>query len=329
MKLKLRALAAATGATTIAVAGVLSLTGGVAQAAPPSVPFTDPQVKGGMVLENSAGTPITSGRIEADPTFPFAVGSRPSRPGDNVATLDVFTPKSGQTANNYVGDQLNDSENYDPATQNPTNKGVTGAGLTLGQYIGLDPNARNTATDAYAGLYQLRLVTTKPNSAADGQYYQAVIKVTEEAPASDGSATGSWQLVEPVVTATSLSVSPASPQPAGTTLTLTATVNPAGAGTVTFKDGSTTVGSSMTDPSTGVATTTVTPAAGSHSYTASYAPADATQYDASASPATPYTITTATPPPAMPEAPIAALLPIAAGLVGAGVFARRRRTVLS
>lgn len=69
--------------------------------------------------------------------------------------------------------------------------------------------------------------------------------------------------------------------PSGADLVLTATVAPAAAaGTVTFKEGGTTLGSAPV--SGGVATYTVTaPSPGAHSYTADFAPGDQAAYEAS------------------------------------------------
>lgn len=93
-------------------------------------------------------------------------------------------------------------------------------------------------------------------------------------------------------TTTSLAVTETSPQLETATLHLTATVSPAAAGTVTFKDGSTTVGSAPV--SGGSAAITASLPAGSHNLTAAFAPADTAAYAASTSSAVPFT-TTATP----------------------------------
>ena len=122
---------------------------------------------------------------------------------------------------------------------------------------------------------------------ADATQYDA-----SASPATPYTITGTGA---PTDTTTTLTASPQSPQPGGTMVTLTSTTTPAAPGTVTFKDGSTTVGSSMTDPGTGVATTTVTPAVGSHSFTADFAPTDSSAFKTSSS-SPPLSYTT-TPPP--------------------------------
>jgi hypothetical protein len=95
-----------------------------------------------------------------------------------------------------------------------------------------------------------------------------VVKAT-----NTGSGAVTISYAEPLIaTTTTLAASP-DPGTAGTATTLTATVTPASGttkptGTVTFKDGSTTLGTVNVDP--GRATFTVTLAAGIHHLTASY-----------------------------------------------------------
>ncbi|WP_028046179.1 Ig-like domain-containing protein [Cellulomonas sp. URHE0023] len=82
---------------------------------------------------------------------------------------------------------------------------------------------------------------------------------------------GGWDSTGPVVTATTTDLMAAA---SGADLVLTANVAPsAAAGTVTFKEGATVLGSGSV--SSGVATQTVTaPSAGDHAYTASFEPSD-------------------------------------------------------
>ncbi|HEY2042541.1 MAG TPA: Ig-like domain-containing protein [Jatrophihabitans sp.] len=90
----------------------------------------------------------------------------------------------------------------------------------------------------------------------------------------------------PGASTTALTVTPAGPIVAGAVVTLKAKITPtAAAGTVQFLDGSNNLGAAVT-VSGGVATTTTTPAIGTHSYTAAFTPSDTTSYVASTSPAT-------------------------------------------
>ena len=100
----------------------------------------------------------------------------------------------------------------------------------------------------------------------------------------------------PGATTTGLSVTPAGPVVAGTNVTLKATVSPsAAAGSVQFSDGGSALGAPVTVAG-GIASTTVTPALGSHSYTASFTPTDTTSYQPSSSAAVSLTVI----PPATP-----------------------------
>lgn len=98
----------------------------------------------------------------------------------------------------------------------------------------------------------------------------------------------------------SLSISPSSPSPYGTTLTLTATTSPGSmGGSVTFKDGTTVLGSQTvttgaTTGSASITTATLSIAGSPHSLTAVFTPTDTLNYSAVTSPAQPYTITAAT-----------------------------------
>ncbi len=94
----------------------------------------------------------------------------------------------------------------------------------------------------------------------------------------------------PTSTTTSLSVSPATTAVQGATVTLTATVSPSAAGTVTFKDGLTAIGSGSVSGST-ASMTTSSLSVGSHSLTATFAPTDTGAYSGSSSSAKSYTIT--------------------------------------
>lgn len=93
-------------------------------------------------------------------------------------------------------------------------------------------------------------------------------------------------------TTTTLSVTESSPQLETATLHLNATVSPGAAGTVNFKDGSTTVGSAPV--SGGTASVTASLPAGSHNLTAEFVSADAATFANSASAPVSFT-TTATP----------------------------------
>ncbi|HUC27133.1 MAG TPA: Ig-like domain repeat protein, partial [Streptosporangiaceae bacterium] len=80
-------------------------------------------------------------------------------------------------------------------------------------------------------------------------------------------------------TTTTLTASP-NPPAQGQPTTLTATETPATAGTMTFTNGTTTIGSSSVNPGTGVATLSYTPSAAG-TITATFTPADTADYGSS------------------------------------------------
>ena len=76
-------------------------------------------------------------------------------------------------------------------------------------------------------------------------------------------------------TVTTLVASPSVAVATGTAVTLSATVSPAAAGTVTFREGSTVLGSPVVVDGAGVASLAIgAPGTGSHGYTATFAPSD-------------------------------------------------------
>ncbi|ACU69404.1 NHL repeat-containing protein [Catenulispora acidiphila DSM 44928] len=100
----------------------------------------------------------------------------------------------------------------------------------------------------------------------------------------------------PVATTTSLVSTPGSAQVAGGNVDLTASVQPAtAAGSVTFMDGATSLGTVAVSNGSAVFNTTAL-ALGSHSLTASFVPTNTTAYGSSASPAVPFTVTKYVPP---------------------------------
>ena len=91
-------------------------------------------------------------------------------------------------------------------------------------------------------------------------------------------------------TSTTLAVTPHSPATAGTTETLTATITPVAAGSVVFKDGTTSLGSPVSVGLDGTASVQVTLVPGGHSLTAVFTPSDATAFVGSTSPVVTYQV---------------------------------------
>ena len=137
-------------------------------------------------------------------------------------------------------------------------------------------NGVATATATLAqGSHSLTATFTPTNSSAFGSSTSPTVTYVVSAPAT--------------MTTTSLAVTPASPADANTRESLTATVTPSAAvGSVTFKDGTTTLGSAAVSGGTASLTTTLAP--GSHSLTATFVPTNTAVYTGSTSTATPYTV---------------------------------------
>jgi hypothetical protein len=285
----IRPKAAVVGTAVLAiVAGLLAGTGGAAfaTAAPPWEP--DPSSIGGLTFYNAAGNQITGGGINDAPFAAYVAAGAAGRAGDNKATLFGYLPKNGVAIGAWTGEGLTGSTVY-PNASAPGALGssslplvsLTGSDETINQLAGDLPN---TATDAYQGLYQLRLKTSGPGQAAGATYDSADILIS-------GS---TWSIAYPAIVATSttttLTATPTSPQNAGTSITLNASVSPSAAGTVQFLDGATSIGSPVTVSGGSASTSTSTLSVGTHSLTAVFTPSNTTLFNGSTSAAVSYVV---------------------------------------
>jgi hypothetical protein len=296
MKLRSKAVAA----SLVALVSLVSLAGTAHAAAPPFEP--DPSSIGSLKFFDAAGNQISGGLITDAPFAAYVQATTAGRAGDTKATLFGYLPKNGVAIGAWTGEALTGSNTY-PNAAAPGALGssplplITGApadGQALNILIGDLPN---TATDAYQGLYQLRLLTSGPGQPADSAHYDSVdIQITGN----------TWSVVYPAIaagapTTTTLAATPASPQQFGTPVTLTATVAPTATGSVQFFDGATAIG---TQPLSGSAASLVTStlSVGTHSLTAHYTSSSIAlansvsapvSYVVSPSPASPTTISLA------------------------------------
>jgi hypothetical protein len=304
---KIRIKAALAGSAVLAVtAGILAVGGGAAQAAV-TVPYEpDNDALGTISFFDNGGHQVTGGSLSDHPTAFYSVASGPGRAGDTKAQLRAYTPQEGVLPALWTGDTLTATTDY-PPTGAPANISAmnlpvataTAGDFSLADYISELPN---TATDAYANLYELRLYTAGAGQGAGSTYYRVDIQVNVTGQDSFGEPTGTWSLVFPVqtvvtATSTTLSVNPPSSANLGTAVTLTAHVSPAGAaGSVDFTDGATDLGSGTYDAASGTASLTVsTLGEGDHSLKATFAPTDPAAFTGSASAAQSYRITNLTP----------------------------------
>ncbi|HEX9033865.1 MAG TPA: hypothetical protein VF834_18655, partial [Streptosporangiaceae bacterium] len=277
MRGKFRSLAGAA-AVAIASVGVLA-GGGVAFAAggggptPPWESLVTPN--GSITFYNAQGQVVTGGSITAAGLGAYAVASTAAPTGYTKATLFVYTPVAGENPGLWSGEQLTSSTNF-PNTAAPAPIGTTanpvetnpGTDVSMTNYIAAFPNTQTTA--GYVNLYDVRLKVSGTGLGQLTTYWDTVIAVN--------TATNTWSVDFPDFTqntTTTLAASPASPQTApATPVTLTATVAPAAAGTVSFWNGSTQVGTTQTVTATnGVATVSTTPATGTTPYQAIFTPA--------------------------------------------------------
>jgi len=328
--------AALLGSAVLAVGATFALAGSASAVTPT---YGDAAAEGGILLLNSAGQAVTTGST----TVPFntivskivAVGGADNgfapagfRGDDPNATaygsqIFIATPSTepknpdgtSTDASGFTANSLSSARTQDTAQPVTVASGITASSV-------MTKIGSNTSTGSFANNYELRLVSTKaPGGAVATTYYAANLLVD--------TSTNTFTINNGVGTQTGLTASPASPQTAGANgtapVTLSSTTDPAAAaGTVTFFDGSTQL--AAVTPTNGVATTTTNAGPGSHSYTATFTPTDATTYIPSTSAAVPYTVNPGvTPPPAaLPEAPYALLIPLSALALGAGLLLTRK-----
>jgi hypothetical protein len=285
MRLSLRS--AVAGVATLAVSGTL-LAAGVTSASAATGPSFEPNSTyetGTITFYDATGNVVTSGDATRSDWYSYAVGSGQPDVTDTQhrGQLYGYLPQAGVDPGNWSGQTISSNVVYPiagspapvssattPATKS---NAVVANDLTLAQ---LAANFPNTSTDpGYANFYQLRLRTK--NAAL---YNVAVVQVvgstwTQVYPAPAAQATA---------TSTALTASPnAGTEPLSTTLT--ATVSPAGAaGAVQFSQNGAALGAPVAVNASGVATKAVSGlAAGSFSFTAAFAPTDATAYKPSTS----------------------------------------------
>jgi hypothetical protein len=152
----------ATAAAIAAVVVALSLGGARAATTPPYEP--DPHAEGTLTFFDASGNVVTSGHIDDRPFATYVQASHAGRAGDNKATLFGYLPKSGQDPGAFAGETMSASSVY-PNSSAPGALGssplplvkLTANDLNLAD---LQADFPNTATDAYKGLYQLRVKTS-------------------------------------------------------------------------------------------------------------------------------------------------------------------------
>jgi hypothetical protein len=282
MKFNLRS--AISGAAVLAIAGgILASAAGTALAATPSWE-PDPNAVGTLTFYNAAGQVVTSG-TNLSHLFDYALASTADPTGTSTrATMDFANPQPNVPTGNWFTGQGSLSTAYPntsaPAPLNTATNPLVTVAATQGNLAGFIPTAPANTQAGFANVYQIRVVTSGgAGGTGSAQYWDADIQVNPT--------NGTWFELYPTAgtapaapTTTAVSAAP-NPDNQGVATTLTATETPATPGSVTFSNGTTTIGSASVNAS-GVATMPYTPtASGTQTITATFAPTDTVDFTGS------------------------------------------------
>lgn len=272
MKIRMRSLLA--GAAALALATSL-LVGGGSAAFAATTPGWEPDTDalGALTLYDASGNIVTGGSLSSHPIIAYAAASSAGRAGATKAYLDVFVPQQGVNPALWGGETVTTANNF-PVSGAPASVASLSVPVAAGKSTDFSFNDffgdfTNTSTvPGYQNLYEVRLYDGGTGLSQSSKYWRVDVQVDTTA--------GTFTVVYPSTTATTtvLTGNPASPINSGTSVALTATVSPAAAGSVEFFDGATDLGAGTYNPTTGVATLSNTPAAGSHAYKAVFTSSD-------------------------------------------------------
>ena len=228
----------------------------------------------GAPTATSAGTTFTFNAPAGPTATTTAISAVPASTAVQGANVTLNATVAPSTAAGSVQFQ-------DVVTGTPVNVGAP-ATVTAG-------SASVTVSNLTVGAHTLRAVFTPTNATAFSGSTSATLAYTITAPPA-------------TATTTTFAASPAATAVAGATVTLTGTVSPANAvGTVQFEDTVSGTPVNVGTPVTvtgGTATATTTSlTVGAHQLRARFIPANAANFTASTSAATPYTITAPPTPP--------------------------------
>jgi len=313
MNQRLRSVAAAAATLALAVAGAAAIPPASAYSGtPPWISAESTVAKGSLHLYNSSGVEVTSGSdINAIASY-IAADSAP-RTNATKATVYVAAPDPAvSTPETWATNLLQGNYTFSPTPVSGVGTPIPSSISSLGYpFVSLTalgasvqdatsgvvlygPSSPSYATDdqatrdAYTNVIEIRMQDSGVGVTSDGgKFWRAVIEFnpTTAASAYDGLAAGAWRVVYPVPasssdnTSTSLATSPVSTAQSTAAVTLNATVTdsttPATVptGSVTFKDGATTLAAGVAVDGTGKASYTVpssTLSLGSHSFTAAF-----------------------------------------------------------
>jgi MYXO-CTERM domain-containing protein len=214
---------------------------------------------GSLVFYDASGNVITGGNVDDRPLAAYVAATNAASPLHSYASLAAFTPNVGPPES-WTGGLIGAFAAY-PNAAAPSNVAalpvpVWSGSATATAISGYMSQLPNTETaPGYAGLYQLRLVTTPSPTGQDYRrgYYRADIRVTGK----------TWSVVCCGSTALALDATPPTTTKIGTAATFNAHVTPLGSpGVVRFVLGPTPYGQPLPgaayDPASGLATVAYT-----------------------------------------------------------------------
>jgi hypothetical protein len=300
------------GATALALAGAgLALaaqasayTGSGAGGAPSWVPG-DTLRKGAVLFYDAAGNQISGGtNIQAIAGYVGTSGTAP-RAGATRATAYVAAPDPANAnvetwaTNNMLGNFVwsptpGGTPTFSPATPGAFVK--LNAAAAAVEDVASGVSLYTGSNTDYKNVLEIRVQDSGVGVVADGGKYWATdieYNPSTATTAYDGLAPGEWRVVWPAVvsvatTTTTPTVTPSTPQLAGTSLTFSTTVTPASGtlagGVVKFFDGATQIGANVPFAGNPVTlSTTLAYTGAAHPITAQYVPASGSLFTGSTS----------------------------------------------
>ena len=239
---------------------------------------------GNLTFYDADGNEVTSGTNLASP-FSYVVANTAADSGATKASVAFYNPQHGVVPASWTGTDEAGPTAFNPSLAGapaditalaPTYPVTAASSADIGTW--LSANTPDT-TAGYANTIEVRLTDSGPGSHgnAAGTYWESDIGYnnTSSPITVDGTTVPAdgWAELFPLVTATTTTLvtsATGGQLNSGSSITLTATVPSGDAGSVQFYDNGTFL--DLASPTSGTATYSYTPAAGTHVYTASFIP---------------------------------------------------------
>ena len=286
------ARSAALAAISLLALGAPLIVGVGASFATGTAPAWEPDANaaapyGNLTFYDANGNEVTSGTNLASP-FSYVVANTAADSGATKASLAFANPQHGQAPAVWTATSEAGPTAFSPASSLPAGTPaditalapsypvVAASSADIGTW--LSANTPDT-TAGYANTIEVRLTDSGPHEAGTpgGLYWEADIGYnnTSSPITVDGTTVPAdgWAELFPLVTATTTTLvtsATGGQLNSGSSITLTATVPSGDAGSVQFYDNGTFL--DLASPTSGTATYSYTPAAGTHVYTASFIP---------------------------------------------------------